>query len=58
MKKTSPKKVSLSRETLRNLQEIQLQTAAGGYTPLCPTTSFDSTCIWDSCPNTCSYNSC
>jgi hypothetical protein len=57
MKKTS-KKMSLSRETLRRLQEHQLEHAAGGITALCPTTSADPTCYFDSCPRTCSYTTC
>jgi hypothetical protein len=58
MKKSSPKKISLSRETLRNLHEAQLETAAGGVTLRCTTSGAGGTCYYDSCPRTCSYTSC
>jgi hypothetical protein len=58
MKKTSLKKMSLSRETLRRLEEHKLEHAAGGITAACPTTSDDSTCYFNSCPRTCSYTTC
>ncbi len=58
MKKTSLKKMSLSRETLRRLEDDKLEHAAGAISAACPTTSDNGSCYFDSCPRTCSYTSC
>jgi len=51
MKKSNPKKMSLFRETIRILQDSEVESAAGGVTNA-------ASCLVDSCPRTCSYTSC
>jgi uncharacterized ferredoxin-like protein len=58
MKKQNPKKMSLFRETVRNLQDSQVEIAVGGATTLPCTNSDCASCRFDSCPRTCSYTSC
>jgi hypothetical protein len=54
MKKTQ-KKISLSRETLHNLDTSALQRAGGASNTEC---SNPATCEWNSCPFTCSDRLC
>lgn len=47
MKKRLEKKLSLNKETLRNLSEREMQDVVGGATRLCSGTS--SSCTYDTC---------
>jgi hypothetical protein len=58
MKKQNPKKMSLFRETVLNLQDSHVGLAVGGVTTLCTSNSDCASCQFDSCPRTCSYTSC
>lgn len=48
MKKQLQKRLQLSKETLRNLSERELQGVAGGATTTCGGTTSD-TCTYDTC---------
>lgn len=53
MKKQITKKLTLNKETLRNLSERELTVAVGGATALCETRRSDCWCITDgSCQST------
>jgi hypothetical protein len=44
MKKTAPKKIRLSRETLGNLTDTQMKAVEGGQKPYLPTTDSEDAC--------------
>jgi hypothetical protein len=45
VKRMSPKKLNLNRETLRELTSQQASQVAGGVTRLCTSNSCDGTCV-------------
>jgi hypothetical protein len=53
--KKMQKRISLSRETLHNLDTLGLQKAGGASNTEC---SDPATCKWNSCPYTCSDRLC
>ncbi len=57
VRKQNPRKMSLFRETVRNLQDSQVEIAMGATGIAC-TNSDCASCRFDSCPQTCSYTSC
>lgn len=48
-----PKKLMLSRETVRNLAEAELAQVAGGVSTSCPSYDFICKSMGTSCPRSC-----